>query len=881
MFRKTCFVLAISSGMAVVASTSYGQESVSVLNYLGQRAERLASQRAPVPETLDAWKEHRAKLVEALNVSLALPDREPMKAAVTDSKQDGDLTVEDVVYLWAEQTYVSATLIRSTKSSGRRPAVIIPSGWLGHYTFLPYRQFVDSLARQGFTVLFIDDPRTGRRQSPHAGLYATAAAAGRPVAGVQVFDVLRGFDYLLTRTDVDSGKIGIAGLGEGALQAYLAAALEERLQFVATVGGTTTYAALIQAAAQSNSPIAPSVFVAGILDFADMDRIAACLAPRSVLIAGSANGNRQPAAGYSQVLDTMKAVYGLHDAGDRIRQVPGDQPDDMTPYIPEILQWLKTSVLPSLESSDAAPTTCGKPEEEPDFSVLRFMQQRIVQQAASLPIEPASTDAWKKHRDETIDWLRRSCALESLKPAADRVIEVSKDDDVVTEQLALGLDGDFACPAVLVRPAELGPTKRPAVILSHDDRQCAVSAKIADAARQLVSAGYCVIVPDHASVHPQSLQGLANTEKPSFYGDDAARLYGPADTVGLSPLALRVAENLAAFRYLAAQSEIDPEGIVIAGLGTGSVDACLAAVLEDRIAGVASVGATTMRDWAVNVAPGELRFFHVMPYLPAMLAQTDWDCLYAAIAPRPLVVVRLKDGWPRSGFEQVVSTTSALYKLQQAEAALLALGPRDVTEQLERGAPEGIQKQLITAARTLVPTPPQPGIVGTVEGLKSRQTTDSASGLIWIVAEMSGYDQELAGEGYRLETWSFFNDNGDAQKDHAITPLVFKKEGDTYHLTGIGTTRTNAGTGLQTFPFEPVEGTDQVGDGHFFGWHTGNMKGQQNRGVAEFEDAPDALMIILTADGQLGGQKLKLGATYRFQSQYRRRYSVMAASKKP
>ena len=292
MFRKTCFVLAISSGMAVVASTSYGQESVSVLNYLGQRAERLASQRAPVPETLDAWKEHRAKLVEALNVSLALPDREPMKAAVTDSKQDGDLTVEDVVYLWAEQTYVSATLIRSTKSSGRRPAVIIPSGWLGHYTFLPYRQFVDSLARQGFTVLFIDDPRTGRRQSPHAGLYATAAAAGRPVAGVQVFDVLRGFDYLLTRTDVDSGKIGIAGLGEGALQAYLAAALEERLQFVATVGGTTTYAALIQAAAQSNSPIAPSVFVAGILDFADMDRIAACLAPRSVLIAGSAFGQQ-------------------------------------------------------------------------------------------------------------------------------------------------------------------------------------------------------------------------------------------------------------------------------------------------------------------------------------------------------------------------------------------------------------------------------------------------------------------------------------------------------------------------------------------------------------------------------------------------------------
>ena len=50
--------------------------------------------------------------------------------------------------------------------------------------------------------------------------------------------------------------------------------------------------------------------------------------------------------------------------------------------------------------------------------------------------------------------------------------------------------------------------------------------------------------------------------------------------------------------------------------------------------------------------------------------------------------------------------------------------------------------------------------------------------------------------------------------------------------------------------------------------------------LAEFEDSPDSLMIILTADGQMSGQKLEIGATYRVQSQFRRRYSVMAVSKK-
>jgi hypothetical protein len=86
---------------------------------------------------------------------------------------------------------------------------------------------------------------------------------------------------------------------------------------------------------------------------------------------------------------------------------------------------------------------------------------------------------------------------------------------------------------------------------------------------------------------------------------------------------------------------------------------------------------------------------------------------------------------------------------------------------------------------------------------------------------------------------------------------------------------------LQTFPFEPVQGTDQAGDGYFFAWHDGDLEGNQNPGVVEFEDAPDSLMIILTSDGQMGGQRLKVGEPYRVQSQYRRHYSITAESKKP
>jgi hypothetical protein len=111
--------------------------------------------------------------------------------------------------------------------------------------------------------------------------------------------------------------------------------------------------------------------------------------------------------------------------------------------------------------------------------------------------------------------------------------------------------------------------------------------------------------------------------------------------------------------------------------------------------------------------------------------------------------------------------------------------------------------------------------------------------------------------------------------------LIFRQDGEKYLLTGIGRTRTNAGSGLQTFEFEPVQGTNEIGDGCYFGWHDGSLDGPANAGVVEFEDAPDGRMTILTGDGQLGGQRLQLGAGYRLQSEYHRRYSIMAEAKKP
>jgi len=425
---------------------------------------------------------------------------------------------------------------------------------------------------------------------------------------------------------------------------------------------------------------------------------------------------------------------------------------------------------------------------------------------------------------------------------------------------------------VLVHPAATAGQKQAAVVLSPDGRLSAESPEVQATVRQLATQGLWVLVPEHVSIHAKSPRRLELADVPGFFA--------AADLAGLSPLALRVAEDVAAFQYLAGRPEVDPARVVAAGSGIGAIDACMSAVLEPRIAGVAAVNVTTFRDWAENVAPEELSYLNTLPYLPGMLAATDLDDLFAAIAPRPLVVARLKEGWPKSGFDQVAATAAAAYRLAGAQEALVTVGLRDPLDERITRLPDGPQKLAAAVVRAILPAPPIPGVVGSREGLRSRDTVDSAAALVWVLESSGGEEQEFCDGGYRLDTWSFFNDNGVAQKGRAITPLLFKKVGKAFKLIGIGKTRTNAGTGLQTSPFESVQGSDEVGAGTFFGFYTGDPAGKPNAGVVEYSDDYRDRMIILTLDGAMESQKVAVGQNYREQSHWPRAYAIQAISKR-
>src|SRR5262245_30669475 len=78
--------------------------------------------------------------------------------------------------------------------------------------------------------------RRGTREHDQPAVDRRANSLGRPVAGKLVFDATRGIDYLLTRDDIDSSRIGLAGNSLGGAVAQLTAAVETRLRLVLVSG---------------------------------------------------------------------------------------------------------------------------------------------------------------------------------------------------------------------------------------------------------------------------------------------------------------------------------------------------------------------------------------------------------------------------------------------------------------------------------------------------------------------------------------------------------------------------------------------------------------------------------------------------------------------
>jgi hypothetical protein len=250
-------------------ATSYRGTTVRAIN--AQLARSMYPKRTAA--TIQDAGELRALIARVLNI----PARSGPPLVL--SQDAGKLSIEVEPGL-----HVAAGLSKPA-SAGSHPAVLYVNSAGKAAGADTVRQLVDA----GHVVLAIDPRGWGEGAAPPQTrgysiewqIAQRAMLLGKPMLGMQTFDVLRAFDYLSTLPEVDAKRIRVVGVGGGGLVALFAGALEPRIASVEASGAPQSYLSIVEADTHQTPP---GWLIPGVLKHFDLPDVARAVAPRPVAI---------------------------------------------------------------------------------------------------------------------------------------------------------------------------------------------------------------------------------------------------------------------------------------------------------------------------------------------------------------------------------------------------------------------------------------------------------------------------------------------------------------------------------------------------------------------------------------------------------------------
>ncbi|MGI4744116.1 MAG: alpha/beta hydrolase family protein [Janthinobacterium lividum] len=177
-----------------------------------------------------------------------LPARTPLRTQVTGTVLQTGFRIEKIIYESTPHHHVTANLY-VPDGAGKKPAALLFCGHENASKATPsYQQTARLFARNGFVALVIDPVSQGERMqltdasgqpltrggtTEHTLLNAEAALLGRTLPAEELWDNVRGLDYLLTRPEVDAARVGCLGNSGGATQTAYFLGYDDRVQVAA------------------------------------------------------------------------------------------------------------------------------------------------------------------------------------------------------------------------------------------------------------------------------------------------------------------------------------------------------------------------------------------------------------------------------------------------------------------------------------------------------------------------------------------------------------------------------------------------------------------------------------------------------------------------
>ena len=541
--------------------------------------------RMPRYSSRAAWTDRARALREHILTAAGLwplPDRTPLNAHVLDRVEGDGYVVEKVYFESYPDFIVAGNLYRPRGEEGPFPGILSPHGhWPHGRTHDTERASVPArganLARQGHVVLTYDMVGFGDTRQVNHQFAADSLSQlwGTSLLGLQLWNSMRALDYLRSRPEVDTGRIGVTGASGGVTQQFLLTAVDTAGHVDVTAPVNMISAYMQGGDLCENAP--------GLRLHTNNVEIGALAAPRPQLMISNTHDwtSHTPVVEYPM----MRSIYRLYDAphrvenahfdfphnynaaareavyawmGDQLLQSPAasyeDRPVDLAPQ--DLLLFLNERVGdPALSFDDLAPGQYDPPPTDLDAAALKAdLKQRATDQVrARWPSAPTELERFDEAYGTAARHLLAAAVPDSVQVRRGETTSLA--DATVTDLLVSRAGRRDWIPALWIEPPEadgavtlaVSPNGKAALTDSTDER-------LVPWVRRLLAEGQRVLAIDPFQVGEHVLP--PGTETPRDESDPFFTTFNRTDTQE------RVQDLLTALRYLRRHAEEAPVHLV-------------------------------------------------------------------------------------------------------------------------------------------------------------------------------------------------------------------------------------------------------------------------------------------------------------------------------
>ncbi|MBW7995728.1 MAG: hypothetical protein FVQ81_03965 [Candidatus Glassbacteria bacterium] len=541
---------------------------------------------------IDQWEARKVRTREALYRMLwhdrRWPDSPPL-ARITRMVERPDYTLECIVLETSPNLYATANLYLPRNGSKPFPVILYQCG---HANKSRYKHHGAWFAARGIAVLMMDNIEMGETEITHHGVYSHAwfhwYSRGFSPLAVELFNARRVLDYLCTREDLDSSRIGATGRSGGGMTTFYLSAIDDRIKAAAPVSGAVSTVGWIRKQLSSaHCDCQYQINSYGLL----YSEIGALTAPRPQLICNADSERGFPTDALYEMTGKMQEIYRLYNAENSLRTavVPGRHADTEVIRLPVYSFFLKEllgidtsftheGAIDTLPSDKLACWREGFPLEDR----LSRIDEELVP-AYSFSLEAPSGPARENRLRELTEHLRSE--VFRFFPAEEAPFEPDWGEEKIVQgrivrKVSFNSFEDLRVRGVYSIPEGSKPeTRLPAVLVIDHRRGIPVwgNEQLLEGSRWGERAVLIVETLDRGS------RALEENLR-SFRDDDPLHhMKRQAMVAGTTIESMQLYEVLRSVEFLKSLPEVDPAGITVTGKGESGINGLYAALLDRTV----------------------------------------------------------------------------------------------------------------------------------------------------------------------------------------------------------------------------------------------------------------------------------------------------------